>query len=112
MLDSGKNISPEEVENTIETMMPTVAEAVVYQATREGSARKFLVASLYIADEQVRSDRAAAEHGIRKVNAVLPPYKRIDYIELPDAGFKRTASRKIVRTALPTVCSGKGIELV
>ena len=114
VLPSGKNICPEEVENVIETNLDFAEDIVVYQAEYKAgnSSREVLCAGLYIPDEAVRADRDAIAAAMKKVNATLPDYKRIEYIELPDAGYEKTSTRKIKRAGLPTVCSGEGITMM
>ena len=113
VLPSGKNICPEEVENVIETNLDFADDIVVYQAKlRVGAAESdVLCAGLYISDEAQRADRDAIAAAMKRVNALLPNYKQIEYIELPDAAYEKTSTRKIKRAGLPTECSGKGISL-
>ena len=111
VLSNGKNVSPEEVENVIEAGLNGYADdIVVYQATL--GAGSVLCAGLYISDEAVRANRAAIEADIRRINETLPNYKRIEYVELPDAPYEKTATRKIKRTLLPETCSGEGIQIL
>jgi len=114
VLDNGKNICPEEVENIIETHLDYADEIVVYPATYTiGSAsREILCAGLYISDELRRADRGTVEKDMRAVNDLLPDYKRIEYVELPASSYEKTSTRKIKRTTLPTACSGEGINLM
>ena len=114
VLESGKNICPEEVENVIETNIDYADDIVVYQATFNSgvASRSVLCAGLYISDEEIRADRARIEADLRKINTLLPDYKRIEYIELPSAPYEKTSTRKIKRTLLPSACSGEGINLI
>ena len=107
VLSNGKNICPEEVENIIETNLDYAEDIVVYQASFKG--REVLCAGLYISDEARRADRKALAADIVNVNAVLPSYKRIEYVELPSAAYEKTSTRKIKRTQLPAECSGEGL---
>lgn len=113
VLPSGKNICPEEVENIIETNLDFAEDIVVYQAEyRVGNAtRDVLCAGIYIPDEAQRADRGAITAAMKRVNALLPDYKQIEYVELPASGYEKTSTRKIKRAGLPTVCSGEGISL-
>ena len=114
VLENGKNICPEEVENLIETHLDYAEDIVVYQATfTSGSAsREILCAGLYISDEARRADRLTIEKDMRLVNGLLPDYKRIEYVELPSSAYEKTSTRKIKRTQLPAKCSGEGINLM
>ena len=114
VLPNGKNVSPEEVENAIEAGLDGYADDIaVYQAdlVTGTMTQPVLCAGLYISDDVKRADRAAVEADIRRINGSLPSYKRIEYIELPDVPYEKTATRKIKRTLLPTVCSGQGIVM-
>jgi len=113
VLESGKNICPEEVENLIETKLPYAADVVYYQAKYSKGANecKVLCAGLYISDEVKRADRQAIAADIREVNRMLPAYKRIEYIELPDKEYPKTSTRKIRRSLIPDTCSNKGIQI-
>lgn len=114
VLESGKNICPEEVENIIETNMDYVNDIVVYQAklTKGKAVRDVICAGLYIADEVCRGDIKKIQVDIAKVNTILPDYKRIEYIELPESEYEKTSTKKIKRSVLPTECSDNGITVM
>ena len=64
------------------------------------------------ARERVRlAKEQLSEADIRRINETLPSYKRIEYVELPEAPYEKTATRKIKRTLLPGTCSGAGITI-
>jgi len=109
ILSNGKNICPEEVENTIESNIEYVSESVVYPVSLGDT--KILCAALYIPDENARLDHKKIIADIKKVNAALPTYKAIDYVELAEKEFERTSSKKIIRTGFPEECSGKGLKI-
>lgn len=113
VLASGKNVCPEEVENLIETHLSYANDIVVYLASLvQGSAsREVLCAGLYIQDEQIRQDRGRIAADMAAVNALLPNYKQIEYVELPAEEYEKTSTRKIRRNNLPAVCSGEGITI-
>lgn len=114
VLDNGKNICPEEVENIIETNMDYADEIVIYQAEfgNRQSVRQIICAGLYIKDEAIRSNSDLIRKDMMKINALLPDYKRIEYVELPDSEYEKTSSRKIRRTTLPEKCSDSGIIIM
>jgi len=114
VLESGKNICPEEVENVIESSIDYASDIVVYQASvmAGGAEKNVICAGLYIEDETKRADRAAIKSDIQKINAILPSYKHIDYVELPEKEYEKTSSRKIRRANLPAKCSGNGMEIM
>ena len=105
VLENGKNVNPEEIENVIETNLDYVKDIVVYQAENK------LCAGLFIENEDKRSDRASILADIKKVNALLPSYKEIDFVELPDKEYEKTSTKKIKRTTLPETCSEGGIKV-
>lgn len=109
ILESGKNVCPEEVENVIETNLPYASDVVVYQAQCNNC--NLLCAGLYIPEEEIRKDRARIKADIQKANASLPVYKRIEFVEIPDTAYPRSSTRKIIRTNLPQQCSESGIAL-
>ena len=114
VLPSGKNVCPEEVENVIETALDYADDVVVYQAELQVGkvSRPLLCAGLYISDPERRADRTALLRDIGRINESQPAYKRIEYVELPDVPYERTATRKIKRTQLPATCSGEGIAIL
>lgn len=113
ILDNGKNVSPEEVENAIEAAMDYVTEVVVYPAaaSAQADAAQLICAALYIEDEAKRADRKAIVADLRAVNAKLPAYKAVGYAEIRNEPLERTPAKKIIRKNLPTVCSDSGIEI-
>jgi len=114
VLQNGKNVCPEEVENVIEKHLDYADDIVVYQCEYNSGhvCREVLCAGLYISDEECRANRDAIKADMEKVNEELPDYKRIEYVELPDTGYEKTSTRKIKRTLLPSTCSGNGINLM
>ncbi len=114
VLENGKNVCPEEIENVIETNMVYADEIAVYQAQlKVGNAcRNVICAGIFIKDEEARGSREAIEADMRKINALLPDYKQIEYVELPSTEYAKTSSKKIVRKNLPQDCSGKGIMMM
>ena len=98
----------------IESHLDYANDIVVYQAElRSGTlVRETLVAGLYIEDEAKRRDIGGLIADFRRINTLLPDYKRIEYIELPSQEYEKTSTRKIRRTTLPTECSGAGISLL
>ena len=114
VLDSGKNVCPEEVENVIESNMDYADEIAVYQAELSvgNASRQIICAGLFIKDEVLRADRDAVTKDIARINGLLPDYKRIEYVELVSQEYEKTSSKKIKRTQLPLKCSGEGIMIM
>lgn len=114
VLENGKNVCPEEIENVIETNMGYADEIAVYQAELKvgNVSRSVICAGIFIKDEQERGNRRAIEADMERINALLPDYKRIEYVELPSSEYRKTSSKKIIRKNLPQNCSGEGILLM
>ena len=114
VLENGKNVCPEEIENVIETNVGYADEIAVYQAELKvgNVSRSVICAGIFIKDEQERGNRRAIEADMERINALLPDYKRIEYVELPSSEYRKTSSRKIIRKNLPQNCSGEGILLM
>ena len=94
--------------------MDFVDDIVVYQAeyVNGNSSRQIICAGLFIKDESVRGNHNAIKEAMIKVNGILPDYKRIEYVELPESEYEKTSSKKIKRTSLPERCTGKGIIMM
>lgn len=114
VLENGKNVCPEEIENVIETNMGYADEIAVYQAELKvgNVSRSVICAGIFIKDEQERGNRRAIEADMERINVLLPDYKRIEYVELPSSEYRKTSSKKIIRKNLPQNCSGEGILLM
>ena len=111
ILGNGRNVSPEELENLIEINLEYATDVVVYQAKIHGG-EDVICAGLYIKDEEKRADREAIAADIKKINQMVPDYKAINYVELPDHEYEKTGSKKIKRATLPYDCSGDGIKIL
>ena len=92
ILDSGKNVSPEELEQQL-TGDPAIAEAIV----REKQGR--IHADLYVCmpPQSEAPPDALARRCVERVNAQNPAYKRISSWALRDEPFEKNASMKIRR---------------
>lgn len=107
ILENGKNVCPEEVENIIEINLPYASEIIVYQGNYKG--RLLICAGIFIKDEEEHPSRETIAADIAAVNTKLPDYKRIAYVELPTEEYPKTSTRKIKRSEISTKCSGDGI---
>ena len=100
VLENGKNIFPEEIEEYLADI-EEIAESVV--VGRQNGATVNLVALIYpnatkfaptATPEEIHSE---IEKKIRQLNKTLPSHKQIKQIELRDTEFEKTSSRKIKR---------------
>ncbi|MBR6808586.1 MAG: AMP-binding protein [Clostridia bacterium] len=101
VLENGKNVFPEEIEEYI-SQIPEIAECVV--VGREATENKVdLVAVVYPAYDKFPKDadeaiiRRSLEHSIATMNRKLPTFKRVMKIEVRNVEFEKTSSRKIRR---------------
>ncbi len=92
VLDNGKNIYPEEIEEYIETI-PYVKEVVVYDSM-DGD--KLILCAEIFPDEELMGD-ADLNADVHKVLAELPSYKQIGKIVTRNEEFIKNSSRKIQR---------------
>lgn len=92
VLDNGKNIYPEEIEEYIYTI-PYVKDAVVYDST-DGD--KLVLCAEIFPDKELIGD-SDINADVHKVLSELPSYKQITKIVLRDEEFPRNTSQKIVR---------------
>lgn len=87
ILDNGKNIYPEELEELI-LRIPEAIEAVVY------SENDLITAEVYT------EDSAAVQLAIKALNRTLPVYKRIRALKFRTSEFEKTSTKKIKRNLL------------
>lgn len=104
ILENGKNVQPEEIEEVILEQLPYVREVVVYETQDEkGGAHKYIEAAFYVDKDTVvdSGGRDQTENmlkeDLRKVNRKLPAYKNIQFMWLSDTEFNKTSTRKIRR---------------
>ncbi len=102
VLDNGKNVFPEEIEEYVGAL-DTVAECVVVGRKPDAHTPTSLVAVIYpnydkfekdSSDENVKQTILAS---IRAINRELPSFKQIQRIELRKTEFEKTTSKKIKR---------------
>lgn len=92
VLDNGKNIYPEEIEEYIYTL-PYVKEVVVYDST---DGEKLILCAEIYPDNELLGD-ADVNADICKVLSELPSYKQIGKIVMREEEFVKNSSRKIKR---------------
>ena len=92
VLDNGKNIYPEEIEEYIYTIN-YVKEVVVYDSEDNG---KMILCAEVFPDKELMGD-ADINADICKVLSELPSYKQISKIVMREEEFKKNTSQKIKR---------------
>ena len=99
VLENGKNVFPEEIEEYLDPVAE-IAECVVVGRKCDGAIK--LTALIYPAQDYAQG-KSAEElqsffHGeIAKINKNLPSFKQVHAVELVDHEFEKTTSRKIIR---------------
>ena len=102
VLENGKNVFPEEIEEYLEKL-PEVGEVVVVGRKAEDGETVILTAIVYpsteIYGEQIDVERAYNEIKAKVVdlNRKLPSFKVIKNVEIREIPFEKTTSRKIKR---------------
>ena len=102
VLENGKNVFPEEVEEYLEPL-DIISECVVVGRKEEGSDTVILTAIIYpdrTKFEETATDEdilAVLKAEIDKINRKLVSYKHIRKVELRDTEFEKTTTRKIRR---------------
>jgi long-chain acyl-CoA synthetase len=99
VLENGKNVFPEEIEEYLEPL-EQIAECVVVGRVINGSTT--LVALIYPAAEWAK-DKTNEEmekfflSELAKINQNLASFKQVNRVEIVDHEFEKTTSRKIIR---------------
>lgn len=102
VLDNGKNIFPEEIENLIGSI-DYVTEVIVYGHENQVGQEESLYAEIYCAPEGIGEISNLEEQLKKDVSAVcseLPSYKHIAKIIIRDEEFEKTTSNKIRRNKI------------
>lgn len=103
VLDNGKNIFPEEIENYL-SGIPYVQEVLVFGIKNAEGEEVALGAEIFLSEEKVKElkvtePEAALKKDIAKVCRHLPSYKRISKIFIRDIPFEKTTTNKIKRSS-------------
>ena len=102
VLDNGKNIFPEEIEEYLENV-EEISECVVVGRKNPANDELVLAAVVFpdfdrfAKDESLENIAAAIKEKITEINKSLPGYKQIRNIEIRKTEFEKTTTRKIKR---------------
>ena len=101
VLDNGKNVYPEEIENYI-LAIPYVAEVIVKGIKNEIGQETGLCAEVFLNKEKVEeleitNQEETLKEDIARVTKELPVYKHIAKIEIRETEFNKTTTNKIKR---------------
>jgi long-chain acyl-CoA synthetase len=103
VLENGKNVFPEEIEEYLDGI-ETIAECAVI--SRQEGETVNLIALIYPDSTKypdgttLENMQADIEKSIFAMNKTLPTYKQVKIVELRDTPFEKTSSRKIKRHLL------------
>ncbi len=98
VLDNGKNIFPEEIEEHIQAI-PYVKEVIVYGVKNEIGIEDRIAAEVYLDPEEADEVKAKIRADITEATAELPTYKKISEIVIRDVEFEKTTTNKIRRNS-------------
>ena len=102
VLENGKNVFPEEIEEYLETI-DTISECCVIGRKAENSDEVILTAVIYpdfskfaegVGDDTIKE---SIRKSINAVNKKLPSFKQIKAVELRKSEFEKTTTKKIKR---------------
>lgn len=102
VLENGKNVFPEEIEEYL-SRLECVGESVVVGRRKEGSDTVTLTAviypnpSMFPAGSDMEAAAAVIREEVNKLNKTLVGYKQIRAVEIRRSEFEKTTSRKIKR---------------
>lgn len=101
VLDNGKNVYPEEIENYIQAI-PYIAEVIVKGIKNEIGQETGLCAEVFLNKDKVEEMEITDKEEILKKDIAeatkeLPVYKHISKIEIRDTEFNKTTTNKIKR---------------
>jgi long-chain acyl-CoA synthetase len=101
ILSNGKNVFPEELEEHLADRADVIGEAVVIGRANE-SGDVTITAVIYPNQEFAEGKtpeeiEAAVKAAVTEVNKSLPVYKQMRDVEIRDAEFEKTTTRKIKR---------------
>ena len=100
ILDNGKNVCPEEIENEVMNNIPYAKECACYIGKVGKAQKEVICLGLYIEDETIRNNRNQIQQDLRTLNKQLSNYKQINYINLLSEEFEKTALKKIKRDTI------------
>ncbi|MCR5264590.1 MAG: AMP-binding protein [Clostridiales bacterium] len=104
VLNNGKNIYPEEIENYIMSI-PYVQEVVVYSKKSASGEEVALIAETYLNEEklqemEVEDPVAKLKSDVTEVCRPLPFYKQVAKVIIRREPFEKTAAQKIKRSSI------------
>ena len=105
ILSNGKNVYPEEIETELSRIYG-VGEVVVYAGESRADPRRELIVAEIFPDTEALELRGITDHDkyfrdeVNRINATMPPYKKVELVKLRTEEFPKTTTRKITRFAI------------
>ncbi len=96
VLPSGENISPAEVEAAF-NRCAYVGDSLVSEDDNGGLMLEVVLREAEVARLTCDDPRAAILEELKSINETLPPFQRVNRMEIRDKDFERTPSMKIMR---------------
>lgn len=99
VLDNGKNVFPEELEQNIINEIKYIKEVVVFEdeIKFKNDFKKAICSIVVLDDENKNISTEQILNDFRKLNSNLANYKKIAYVEISETDFEKNPSRKIIR---------------
>ena len=101
ILPNGKNVSPEEIEESLQKRIPYIKECVVYADEQNSDIHAICYLDpQYRADNGLDGNDAAKAHlqpEIERFNSEMPGYKKIADFEISETEFEKSTTHKIQR---------------
>ncbi len=106
ILDNGKNIFPEEIEEHI-MKIPYIEEVIVYGQKNEEGIETKLACQVFLSEEKLQEMGVEDGAELAKKEVVehcnqLVVYKRINHVVVRDSAFEKTTTNKIKRDKIDT----------
>ena len=105
VLDNGKNVFPEEVENYYMESIPYLHDVVVFETESEtgGRLQKIIAGAFYVCPDDVsgKSEKEVSEmleKDILEANKNLTAYKRVQDTYITTEEFEINSTRKVIRS--------------
>ncbi len=93
ILENGKNVAPEYLEDKINRIDYVKESLVVEKKTEKGNS---ILTALVVLSENVSEEKIKQD--IDKINETLPGYMHIDDYKIMSKEFEKNSSRKIIRS--------------
>ena len=103
VLENGKNVCPEEIEQEVMDNIPYIKECVAYEGDYEKNDKLVsnkIVVGVFIEDEDARKNIEKIKEDFRAVNKTMPAHKQVNYVNIVDKEYEKTSTKKIKRTTI------------